>query len=548
MKKVNEYKSLLVKLLSLLKDLKIQMFFAILFGSIGHIFASLLPGLGAYYLGRMILKENINLQTLAIILFSLAILRALFKYFEQLLNHYIAFKILAVIRDKVFKKLRSLGPAKMQGKDKGELISIISSDIELLEVFYAHTISPVCIAIIHTLFFTVLLFKYSPLYSLILLTFHILLGVFIPIVTEKSAGEVGKIQRKLHSKLNLLILESFKGIKEIINFSYFDKRYKEIEKTASRLNKSTKTLSQKTSDNFVLSALLILIGNLVFILCGLALYTGGKVDVLGLIFPIAIFISSFGPTSALSSLANNLILTFACVKRVIGLLEEDPLVAENIGGKEINYENLSLDKVKFSYNEMKLIEDLDLQMGLNEIIGLKGRSGCGKSTIIKLIMRFYEAKDGKILLNGVDIKNINTKSLRENISYLSQDTYLFKGTIRENLKVAKRDASEKDLILACKKANIYDFILSLENGFDTEIVKENNQISTGQAQRIALARIFLRKAKLYLLDEPTANIDALNEAIILKSLYDERKDKSIIISSHRQSSLRICDEIVEIAR
>ncbi|MHC5099500.1 ABC transporter ATP-binding protein [Peptoniphilus genitalis] len=548
MKKLIEYKNLIGKLLSLVGDLKLQMFFAIFFGASGHIFATLLPSLGLFYLSKLLLKQTINLKLIIGILFTLAILRAIFKYLEQLLNHYIAFKILAILRDKIFRKLRSLGPAKMNEKNKGELISIITSDIELLEVFYAHTISPVCIALVHTLFFFIILWKFNPIYSWILLAFHLILAIIIPIITEKSAGEIGRRQRKNLSSLNSLILDSFKGIKEIVNFSYFDDRYKEIEFEANKLNRSTKVLTEKSSSNFALTSFTIILGDLIFTLAAFKLYEESILDLSGLLFPLGVFISSFGPTSALSSLANNLVLTFACGKRVIELLEEDPLTPINYEGEEIDYENMSLENVNFSYDDTKLINDFNFKASLNEIIGLKGKSGCGKSTLIKLMMRFYDTKSGEICINDINIKDLNTLNLRENISYLSQETHLFRGSIRDNLKIAKKDASEEELIEACKKANIYDFIMTLEKGFDTEIVKENNEISTGQAQRLALARIFLRKSKLYLLDEPTANIDALNEGIILKSLYNERKNKNIIISSHRDSSLRICDRIVEVKR
>ena len=543
-----EYKNLIKKLLKLVRNLKFQMIFAILFGAVGHIFATLLPSLGIYYLCKIILNIKLNLKSVVYILFSLAIFRVLFRYFEQLLNHYIDFKILAEIRDKVFKKLRKLGPAKMDCKNKGELISIITSDIELLEVFYAHTISPVCIALIHTLFLFILLWRFSPIYSLILLVFHLILAIYIPIFTEKSAGKIGMKQRKAYSSLNSLILETFKGIKEIINFSYFDNRYKEIEEASFLLNKCTKKLSEKSSNNFALSSFFIIFGDFIFTLTGAYLYRNSNIDILGILFSTVLFISSFGPTSALSSLANNLVLTFASGKRVIDLLEEEPITKENVEGENIIYDNLSLENIKFSYDDTKLIEDFDLKVELNQIIGLKGKSGCGKSTLIKLIMRFFDVDEGKINFNEIDVKDIKTKNLRENISYLSQETYLFKGSIRDNLKIAKKDVTEEELIKACKKANIYDFIMTLENGFDTEIVKENNEISTGQAQRLSLARIFLRESNLYLLDEPTANIDALNEGIILKSLYNERGDKTIIISSHRDSSLRICNKIVEVKR
>lgn len=548
MNKLKHYKNLIQELLRLINNLKVQMICAIFFGSTGHIFATLIPGLGGYYLAKLILKEEFNLKIAIISIIGLGIIRSIFKYIEQLFNHYVAFKTLAIIRDKIFRKLRELSPAKMQEKNKGELISIITADIELLEVFYAHTISPVCIAIIHTIVFFIILFKYSYIYSLILLLFHLILAIIVPIITEKSARNIGKIQRDDLSNLNSKILETFKGLKEIINYNYEDERLEEINNLTKKLNTSTKVLSNKSGENFSISSAIIILSNILFLLASATLYREGKVDVIGIIFPFAIFISSFGPTSALSSLANNLILTFACGERVLGLLEEEPIVKENLDGEKIDYNNLSLENVDFSYDNNKLINDFNLTLNLNEVTGLSGKSGCGKSTILKLIMRFFDPDEGKITFNNKNLKDINTYNLRENISYASQETHLFKGTIRDNLLIAKENATEEELIEASKKANIYEFIESLEKGFDTQIINENKLLSTGQMQRLALARMFLRNAKLYILDEPTANIDALNEGIILKSLNNEKKDKTIVISSHRKSSLRICDNIIKLNR
>ena len=527
---LKERKTLLQDLLGLVKPLKIQMCFAILFGLSGHVFASLIPGLGSLYFGKIYMGENIKLKNILILLLILAILRALFKYIEQLFNHYVAFKTLAIIRDLVFKSLIRLCPAKMDTKDKGQLISIITSDIELLEVFYAHTISPVLIAFFHTLIFFIILLKINVKYGICLLIFHIILGVIVPVITEKLGKKVGESQRKNLSNLNSSILESFKGIKEIINFSRQEQRFEEIGKLTRDLNRSSKKLSKNMGNNFSISSSLIILADLIFILIGSNLYKNGQVNFVNLIFPITIFISSFGPTSALASLGNNLVLTFACGKRVMGILKEKAEVEEIKNKKDISYENIDLKNIEFSYDETELIKNFNLSGKLNEIIGLQGKSGCGKSTILKLIMRFFDPKKGEIFLNSENIKNINSKNLRE------------------NLLIAKEDAKEEELIEETKKANIYDFIESLEKGFDTEIVKDKTLLSTGQIQRLALARIFLRDSKLYILDEPTANIDAYNEGIILKSLYKEKDNKTIFISSHRKSTLRICDRIINMER
>lgn len=548
MKNLRERKELLIDLLNLVKPLSLQMIFAVSFGLLGHVFATLIPGLGAYYFGKIYIGEIINLKTVLFILITLAILRSLFKYTEQLFNHYVAFKTLAIIRDLVFKSLRRLCPAKMDTKNKGQLISIITADIELLEVFYAHTISPVLIAFFHTLIFFIILYKIHWKYALCLLVFHIVLGIIIPTLTQKIGERLGDNQRKNLSNLNLSILESLKGIKEVINFSMQDERMKEVDSLTRDLNRSSKKLSNNMGNNFATSSTIILIANIVFILVGARLYMAGEVNFLNLIFPIAIFISSFGPTSALASLGNNLVLTFACGKRVMSLLREAPAVDEVTNKNEVSYEKIDLTDVEFSYDDTELIKDFNLSSRLNQVVGLEGKSGCGKSTVLKLIMRFFDPIKGSISLNEINLKDINSRNLRDNISYVAQESHLFKGTIRENLLVANESATEIDLIEATKKANIYDFIMSLDHGFDTEIVKDKALLSTGQIQRLALARMFLRDSKLYILDEPTANIDAYNEGIILKSLYEEKDDKNIFISSHRKSTLRICDEVINMQR
>lgn len=548
MKNLRERKELLIDLLNLVKPLSLQMIFAVSFGLLGHVFATLIPGLGAYYFGKIYIGEIINLKTVLIILITLAILRSLFKYTEQLFNHYVAFKTLAIIRDLVFKSLRKLCPAKMDTKNKGQLISIITADIELLEVFYAHTISPVLIAFFHTLIFFIILYKIHWKYALCLLVFHIILGIIIPTLTQKIGERLGDDQRRNLSNLNLSILESLKGIKEVINFSMQDERMKEVDSLTRDLNGSSKKLSNNMGNNFATSSTIILIANIVFILVGARLYMAGEVNFLNLIFPIAIFISSFGPTSALASLGNNLVLTFACGKRVMSLLREAPAVDEVTNKNEVSYEKIDLTDVEFSYDDTELIKDFNLSSRLNQVVGLEGKSGCGKSTVLKLIMRFFDPIKGSISLNEINLKDINSQNLRDNISYVAQESHLFKGTIRENLLVANESATEIDLIEATKKANIYDFIMSLDHGFDTEIVKDKALLSTGQIQRLALARMFLRDSKLYILDEPTANIDAYNEGIILKSLYEEKDDKTIFISSHRKSTLRICDKVINMQR
>lgn len=546
MKKFKEKINFIRELLSLVSPLKFQMSLAVLFGSIGHILATFIPALGALFVGFIMTGKNFEIKTLIIILVLFSIFRSVLKYLEQLLNHYVAFRTLAIIRDRVFKSLRRLAPQKMDTKEKGELISIITSDIELLEVFYAHTISPVLIFIIHTTTLFIIVLRLDIVYGLILFLFHIILGVVVPIFTRNKNREGGMEERYEVGRLNGFILESFKGIKELINFSYGESRLHELNNLTDELNKKKKKLSKEAGKNIAISNAVVIFGTLIFMIA--ISLRKNTVNPLNSLVAITIFISSFGPSSALSSLANNLITTFACGKRVLDLLKEEPLTREIENGVDFNYKDLEVEEIGFSYGENKLFENFSMGAKTGEIIGISGNSGSGKSTFIKILMRFFDVEKGSVRYNKTEVKNINTKSLRENISYTEQKTHLFKGTIRDNLKIAKQDATDLEIIEALKKASIYDFVKSLPEGIDTNIVDDKEMISEGQKQRLQLARMFLRDSKLFLLDEPTANIDALNEAVILKSLYEERNNRTIIMSSHRISTLKIADKILEIKR
>lgn len=547
MKKLQEYLILVKKLIVLVKPLTGVMVLAILFGSLGHIIATAIPFVGGY--GIIKVKEmEFGIKNLVIILFTFAILRSLLRYFEQLCNHYVAFKVLEIIRDRIFKALRKLAPAKMEGIDSGEMVSIITSDIELLEVFYAHTISPVSIAFIHTIFYTIVLSKFNIIYSFILLIFHIIMAILIPIITSNRARNIGDVQRKAVSDLNSSIMDTFYGIGESTQYFTGSNRRDEMILKTKKLNRASKELSKIYGENLGLSSSVIMFGNIIFMVTALYLYKNKNVDLVAMVVPMIIFMSSFGPVSALSNLANNLLTTFACGKRVINLLEEEPMVESNSRGKNIEFNDLSVEGISFSYKDEKVLDNFNLELKKGDILGLSGKSGCGKSTVLKLIMRFYDSKFGKILENGIDIKDINTESLRKNHTYITQSTHLFKGTIADNLRIAKQDATDDEILEACKKASVHDFIKDLPNGYDTEVEVLGSSLSTGEKQRISIARGFLHGGKLMLLDEPTSNIDSLNEGIILKSLWKETKDKAVIIVSHKLSTLRIANRIQKMAR
>ncbi|SMB91579.1 ATP-binding cassette, subfamily C [Peptoniphilus asaccharolyticus DSM 20463] len=547
MKKIREYLILVKKLIVLVKPLKGVMLLAILFGSLGHIIATAIPFVGGYGIIKVQSME-FNLKTLAILLFVFAVLRSILRYFEQLCNHYVAFKVLEIIRDKIFKALRKLAPAKMEGIDSGEMVSIITSDIELLEVFYAHTISPVSIAFVHTTFYVILMAQFNLLYAVVILIFHLIMAIAVPVITSNRAKNIGDVQRKAVSTLNSSIMDTFYGIGESTQYFAGSNRRDEMILKTKKLNLASKKLSKIYGENLALSSSVIMFGNIVFIICAMYLYSRRIVDMVGIIVPVIIFMSSFGPVSALSNLANNLLTTFACGQRVVSLLEEEPTVEIVEDGNEIEFEELGMKGVNFSYQDEKVLEDFNLNLKKGEILGLSGKSGCGKSTVLKLIMRFYNPDGGNIKENGIDIQNINTKNLRKNHTYITQSTHLFKGTIADNLRIAKENATDDEIIEACKKASVHDFIMELPNGYQTQVETLGSSLSTGEKQRISIARGFLHDGDLMLLDEPTSNIDSLNEGIILKSLWEKTKDKAVVIVSHKPSTLRIADRIQKITR
>lgn len=535
------------QLFALVKDLKGILFLAIAAGAIGHIFASMIPTVGAMELSKII-KGGGSIPILVLFLTILVVGRSLLRYAEQLANHYVAFKTLQIIRDQVFQALRRLSPAKLETRNKGELISYITSDIELLEVFYAHTISPVAIALIHTAFSLWFLTLYHFSYGILLLVFHLFMAVAIPQITSRQGRKIGEKQRQDLSHLNSLILDTFSGIRECIQFQYGKYRLEEIEKASHTLNRSSKKLSRIYGKNQGISTGTILVGNICLMVLAYGLYSKNKVGIDGVIVPVVYFMSSFGPVMALSDLANNLLLTFACGRRILALLEEEPTVEEVFNGDIVDFEELQVEDVDFSYGGQPVLEGVDLAVEKGEILGISGKSGSGKSTLLKLIMRFYPPDRGRITINGKDLEDITTSNLRDNESYLTQDIYLFQGSIGDNIKLGHPTADFDEVVEAAKKASIHEFIQGLPQGYDTKIDYVKDSLSTGEMQRISLARAFLQGGKLMILDEPTSNIDSLNEGIILKSIYQESKDRGILIVSHKASTLRIADRIVEIDR
>lgn len=534
---------IMLRLIGLTKPLTAYMVIAILMGLFGHLCASFITILGSIAVVK-ILKLTIPLSfaSLFTLLILFAVLRGLLRYAEQYCNHFVAFKLLALIRNRVFIALRKLCPAKLEGKDKGNLISVITSDIELLEVFYAHTISPTAIAILFTIVISIFLSFYNPIYSVLIIISHFVIGVFVPLIISNISGSGGQNLRNKSGDISSFILDSLRGISEIIQYDNGIKRLTSLKGLTSDISKDEERLKKVSGINVAITNLLILIFVVAMIFTSIYLYSKGKVDFAGVVISVITLISSFGPAIALANLGSTLQSTFAAGNRVLDILDEEPIAQEVVGENEVCFENASADCISFSYKDEEILSALSLDIEKDKIVGITGKSGSGKSTLLKLFMRFWLVEKGKVSISNVDVNYINSNNLRSMESFVTQETHLFKDSLKNNIKIAKLNATDEQVFDACKKASIHDFIVSLPKGYDTDVGELGDTLSGGEKQRIGLARAFLHDAPFILLDEPTSNLDSINEAVILKALKEKARQKTILLVSHRQSTMCIADK------
>ncbi len=533
------------RLIVMVRPLLFFMCIAICAGVLGYLCAIFLPVVAGMGLLGIVLQGSGftgSLFKLSLLMALMALMRGVLRYIEQACNHYIAFRLLALIRHKVFSALRELCPAKLEVRDKGDLIALITGDIELLEVFYAHTISPIAIAFITSLLLLVFIGRYHLLYALIAFLGYCLVGIVIPLVNSKKGALEGMQYRQQFAQLNSYILESLRGLKETLQYGADDRRLKELKNRCDELAKSRERLKRLEGASAGYTG--ICISTFSFATLFASVLIGSSFEE-ALLVSLAVF-SSFGPLTALSALSNNLMQTLASGERVLALLDEEPVVREVEGREDIDFEGVDLDAVSFAYEKEKIIDNLSLSLAPKKIIGILGRSGSGKSTLLRLIMRFWDTDRGRILISDRDVKEINTKNLRAMESFLTQDTVIFHDTIAENIAIADASAGREQIIEAAKKASVHDFIMSLPKGYDTKASELGSSLSGGERQRIGLARAFLHNASLMLLDEPTSNLDSLNEGIILRALEKESEQRSIVLVSHRKSTLNIADEVIKL--
>lgn len=548
MKKRRNGLKIMTSLIVLLGSLSYIMLLAIINGTLGFLCAMGVTIFGSIGVAKF-LGETINMSYGLIISLTIGcgVLRGALRYLEQYSNHFIAFKLLAALRDKIFKALRALAPAKLEGREKGGIISMITSDIETLEVFYAHTISPICIAlIVETLVLLYVGFISSFYLSLAALVSYIIIGIILPINSSKLLSDTGVRYRKSFASFNSYYLDSIKGVNDIVLNNAMKVRNKEVNSKSDELLAETKKLKHKSGITEAISYAFVSLSLIGVLILGLYLSDKNIITIPKMIMGLVAIFGSYGPVIALSALPQNLTQTFASGDRVLDLLEEKPVVREIKDGKNFSFLDLKVNNLSFKYDEASVLNNVNLEVKRGQIVALVGPSGCGKSTLLKLLLRFYETNSGDILYNNISINDINTSSLLDNVTLVSQQTYLFDDTIKENIKIAKYDATDEEIIEAAKKASIHEFIESLPDKYDTKVGQLGDNLSAGEKQRIGLARAFLSNAPLILLDEPTSNVDSINEGIILKSLKDQKENKSIILVSHRESTTAIADRIYRI--
>lgn len=545
--------AVLFKMLGLVRPLSGYMCLAVTAGTLAYLAVQFIPVLGGYaILSGLGLDVPLALNTIWILLPLLALLRAILRFIEQRLNHYIAFTLLALVRDRVFGALRKLCPAKLEGRDKGDLVALITSDVELLEVFYAHTISPICIALIVETVMCVYIGTFHIGLGLLALAGFLCVGIVVPAIISGVSGNMGEKVRKHSADLSSCILENIRGLDETIQYDSSKNRMAAMRRESKTLLWHQNSLNRLTGLNLAIANSFILVFDMLMVSAAGWLFVSGKVGFDGFLLPVLAFLSSFGPVSALASLGTTLQNTVASGARVLEILEEEPETEEITGQEDIEFHGADCRKVTFGYGSESVLNNFSLSIHENQIIGIVGESGCGKSTLLKLLMRFWDVQKGRIGIveeagsgasgrQVVDVREINTSNLRGMQGYMTQDTEMFKDTIANNIRIARLDATQEEIEEACRKASLHDWIMTLPDGYKTNVGELGDTLSGGERQRIGLARAFLHDAPFMLLDEPTSNLDSLNEAVILKALKEEAKGKTVLLVSHRKSTMRVAD-------
>ena len=468
MKKRSNF-AVMKNLIHLVKPLTGYMILAILMGLLGHLCASFITIFGAFGILQVLGMWKGSLGFLFIGVAVFAVLRGILRYAEQSCNHFIAFKLLALIRDEVFQSLRKLTPAKLEGKDKGNLITVITSDIELLEVFYAHTISPTAIAVLYTILLCLFIGQFHVILGILALLAYLAVGVLIPLAVSKAGGDDGMRFRTKSGELGSFVLDSLRGLSEILQYGQGQERMRQMNHRTDELSKEEERMKRTTGRNMAITGMTILISDLLMLFVSSMLYQRGALGFDGVLISTVALMSSFGPVTALANLGSTLQNTFAAGNRVLDILEEEPMVKEINGQKEVAFHGAKAEHVTFSYGQETILKDVSADIKENSVVGIIGKSGSGKSTLLKLLMRFWDVQEGSVSISGTGVNQINTSNLRDMESFVTQETCLFHDSVAANLRIAKLDATQEELEAACKKASIHEFIKKLPQGYETQV-------------------------------------------------------------------------------
>lgn len=530
-------------LIGLVRPMTGWMILAVFLGVLGFAATVAIPVGAAAAIVLVLSGQTAHLTAIFVIMAVCALARALLRYGEQACNHYIAFRLLARIRDLLFGKLRSLSLSRLDGHDKGDLIALITSDVELLEVFYAHTISPVCIALICAVLFTLAGFWIHPLIGLVLLASYVISGLVIPTVIGKQSRQAGRGYRGKAAGLSQFVLENIIGMKENLQFGLTGKKIDEIEeRTCALADEEEKIKTMQAMTSSLMQWVVTGFGLLMLAVC-LFLVSRQAMTPSMTVVALVLQESTFGPFAALANLGTGLAQTLGAGERVLRILEEKPTVPEVSEGPEAVNGDINLNSVSFSYpqTQTEVLDHFSLDVNQGTLLGISGPSGCGKSTLLKLLMRFYDPQTGSITLSGSNLKAVRTQSLLDQEAMMSQDTFLFEGTVLDNLKIARPEATMEEIGQACKMAALHETILGFDEGYQTVIAGKGRALSAGERQRVGLAKAFLSARPILLLDEPTSNLDALSEGAIMKSTVSHSRGRTILLVSHKKGTLRFAD-------
>lgn len=535
--------SIMARLVGLTRPLLPVMALAIVLGVLGFLAAIFLTVFAAYgLLGAADAWGALPMGAACALVVVCGVVRGPLRYGEQLCNHYLAFKILALVRDKVFGKMRTLAPAKLEGRDKGDLVSLLTGDIELLEVFYAHTLSPAAIALVVSVVMVAFTATLSPLLALYAAFSYAVVGIAVPWISSKASGTGGREVRDAIGSMNAFVLDSLRGLRETLQFGRADDRARELACRMSSLAKVEGRLKDRTAAAMAATGAVVLALDMGMLLAAMHLANGGTIAFGPAAIACAALMSSFGPVIAVANLGSTLQQTLASGARVLDVLDESPQTDEIEEGASLDgFDGAAASHVDFSYGDACVLSDVELIIQPGQVVRIAGRSGSGKSTLLKLFMRFWDVSSGAIEVSGYDVRRVATASLRQVEGFMTQETHLFAGTVRDNLAFAKPGASDEEIMAACEKASIADFVRRLPAGLDTQVGELGDALSGGERQRLGLARMFLHDAPFVLLDEPTSNLDALNEAAVLRALADNRVGKTVLLVSHRPSAAAIAD-------